>query len=459
MSTTPPANQETTTGADPHGHVDVVETTPARGHIGRIVVGSMLGGLVAALFLVAGPLAGRPEAVITGSVLLAFAAGWFALAVLSQRWTDQPQRWAVVPGTFMAIAGGFVLVVAPTGNELGWIWPLVVLALAVWIVVRARRDLHSRTRVWIVYPVCVVLVLSCIGGAYETYRESTDSFPMTGRLIDVGGHKLHIDCTGTGSPTVVLEPGLGEPSTAMAWIAPAVAKTTRVCVYDRAGRGWSESAGGPQDGVEVATDLHTLLERAGERGPFVLAGHSAGGIYVLNFAHRYPDQVAGVVLLDSMHPQQYTKIDGWPTFYEGFRRASAVLPSLSRLGVGRLMYGSAYSDLPARVRDEERGFMATPRGARSVRDEFSEIRTAMTQARALTTLGAKPLVVLTAEKDAEGGWTAAQNELAALSTNSIHHFLPNASHSMLTEDEDTAAQSSRAINEVVNAVRTKTALS
>ena len=159
---------------------------------------------------------------------------------------------------------------------------------------------------------------------------------MAGRLVDVGGHKLHIDCTGTGSPTVVLEPGLGEPSTAMAWIAPDVATTTRVCVYDRAGRGWSESAGRPQDGVEVATDLHTLLERAGERGPFVLAGHSAGGIYVLNFAHLYPEQVAGVVLLDSMHPEQYTKIAGWPAFYEMFRRASAVLPSLSRFGIGHV---------------------------------------------------------------------------------------------------------------------------
>ena len=135
---------------------------------------------------------------------------------------------------------------------------------------------------------------------------------MPGRLIDVGGHKLHIDCTGTGSPTVVLEPGLGEPSTAMAWIAPDVAATTRVCVYDRAGRGWSESAGTAQDGVQVATDLHTLLDRAGEHGPYVLAGHSAGGLYVLNFARLYPDDVAGVALLDSMSPQQYTAIDGWP---------------------------------------------------------------------------------------------------------------------------------------------------
>src|SRR4029077_9658740 len=192
-------------------------------------------------------------------------------------------------------------------------------------------------------PVCVVLALSAIGGAYETYRESTDHFAMAGQLIDVGGHKLHIDCAGTGSPTVLLEPGLGEPSTAMAWIAPAIAKTTRVCVYDRAGRRWRGYAGGPEGGLEVATELHTLLERAGERGPFVLAGHSAGGLYVLNFAHLFPKQVAGVVLLDSMSPEQYTKIAGWSAFYEMFRRASAVLAPLSRFGVGRAMYSSAYA--------------------------------------------------------------------------------------------------------------------
>jgi pimeloyl-ACP methyl ester carboxylesterase len=434
------------------------EAAPARGHVGRIVAGSLIGGLVFAIFLVAVPLAGRTEAVITGSVLLTFAASWFALATLSQRWTDQPQRWALVPAAFMAIAGVVVLVVAPTGNELGWVWPPVVIALAVWMIVRARRDLHSRTRAWIVYPVCVALALSCLGGAYETYRESTDSLLMTGRLVDVGGHKLHIDCTGTGSPTVVLEPGLGEPSTAMAWIAPAVATTTRVCVYDRAGRGWSESASGPQDGVEVATDLHTLLKRAGERGPFVLAGHSAGGLYVLNFAHLFPTGVAGVVLLDSMSPDQYTKISGWPAFYEGYRRYSAVLPSLSRFGIGRIIYGSGYGGLPARVRDEERAFLATPRGARSARDEFSEIRTAMKEARSLTTLGDTPLFVLTAEKGALGGWIAAQNKLAALSTNSVHRLLPNVEHSMLNEDKDTAAESTRAINDVVEAVRNNAAL-
>ena len=162
----------------------------------------------------------------------------------------------------MAVAAVTILVVAPTGNEAGWVWPPAILALVAWMVVRSRRALRSRARVVVLYPVFAALALSALGGAYETYLEATDSAStaMPGRLVDVGGHKLHIDCTGTGSPTVVLEPGMGEISTMMAaWIAPDVASTTRVCVYDRAGRGWSESADGPQDGVEVATDLHTLL--------------------------------------------------------------------------------------------------------------------------------------------------------------------------------------------------------
>jgi pimeloyl-ACP methyl ester carboxylesterase len=390
-------------------------------------------------------------------VLLVFAAAWASLAALSARWTDQPQRWAYVPAAVMGVTGLSVMVIAPTGNGSGWVWPAVMAALAVWIVVRARRDLRSRTRVWLVYPVCGLMLLSALGGGYETYREaSATTYPTPGRLVDVGGHKLHINCTGTGSPTVVLEPGLGEPSTAMAWIAPDVAETTRVCVYDRAGRGWSESAHAPQDGVQVATDLHTLLDRAGEQGPYVLAGHSAGGLYVLNFARLYADEVAGVILLDSMSPQQYDAIDGWPAFYEMYRRASAVLTPLSRLGVGHLMYDSAYGDLPAAARDQERAFMATPRAARSVRDEFSQIRNSMTEAQALTTLGDRPLIVMTAGKGAQGGWDAAQDQLAELSTNSLHRTLDDVEHSMFTEDRATAAHSAQAIRDVVNAVRSGT---
>ena len=157
-----------------------------------------------------------------------------------------------------------------------------------------------------------------------------------------------------------------------------------------------------------------------------------------------------------MSPQQYSAVDGWAGFYEMYRRASAVMPSLSRLGLGRAIYSTAYGDLPAAARDQERAFWATPRHARSVRNEFSQIRTTMSEAHELTTLGDRPLVVLTAEKDAQGGWFAAQDKLAALSTNSVHRMLANADHDMLTSQQAAAAQSGQAIRDVVNAVRTGT---
>lgn len=428
------------------------------GHIGRVVAGSLSFGLAAAVAIVVVPLAGAREHAITGSVLITFAFAWAILALFAERRTNQPQRWAVVPASFMALTGAAILVLAPTGNQLGWVWPPVVATLTIWMIVRARRELRSRTRTWLLYPVFAALVLSALGGGYETYGEATDRsrYPMPGRLVDIGDHSLHINCTGSGSPTVVLEPGLGEPSTVLAWITPDVATTTRVCVYDRAGRGWSESASGPQDGAQVATDLHTLLERAGEPGPYVLAGHSAGGIYVLNFARLYPEQTAGVALLDSMHPEQYTRIASWPLFYHVFRRVSAVLPSLSRLGAMRVLGPITYGDLPPRARDEQRAFWATPRHNRSVRDEFSQLRTAMAQANALPGMADRPLVVVTAASDALGGWLAAQGELAALSSNSDHRVIPEATHDTLVADREFAAQASQAIRDVVDAVRTGT---
>ena len=104
----------------------------------------------------------------------------------------------------------------------------------------------------------------------------------------MGDHRLYLSCTGSGEPTVILEPGLGGTSAAWGWIAPTVAAHTRVCVYDRAGRGRSEPSPTPQDGDQIATDLHTLLERAGITGPLVMVGHSLGGLYVLDYAARYP---------------------------------------------------------------------------------------------------------------------------------------------------------------------------
>ena len=212
---------------------------PARaGHIGRIVAGSLATGFIAALLLALAPFISPEENDVTGAVLCGFAVGWAMLAILSTRYTDQPQRWAAAPALFMGLGGLLLIAFGDSSRDvLNWVWPPALLALVIWMFIMARRQLHSRSRFWLLYPVLAVLALAAVGGGYETVREQADAnaYPMTGQLIDVGGHRLHLNCTGSGSPTVVLQPGGGDFSSAMAWIAPAVAAHTRVCVYDRAG--------------------------------------------------------------------------------------------------------------------------------------------------------------------------------------------------------------------------------
>src|SRR5258705_10079574 len=145
--------------------------TSPTGRIGLIVVGSMLSGLFASLALVVGLFGGAQEHVIMGTALLGWALGWAMLAVLSIRWSDQPQRWAVVPAALMALAGAGLLVFAPDANAmnlLGWIWPLALIALAVWMAVQARRSPRSLTRRLVLYPLLAGLVVAGIGGGAQT---------------------------------------------------------------------------------------------------------------------------------------------------------------------------------------------------------------------------------------------------------------------------------------------------
>jgi pimeloyl-ACP methyl ester carboxylesterase len=432
----------------------------ATGHVGWIVTGCLVGGLVVALALVLGPVAGAREHVITGTVLLTCAASWGLLTVLSKRWTAQPQRWAATLAAFMAAAGTALLLFVPSEvviDGAGWVWPPLLLAVLARTARRVHRDLHSRTRTWVVYPMLAVYALIAVGGSYQTIRESLDRrmHVAPGRLVDVGGHRLHLSCTGFGLPTVVLESGLGETAAYWGWIAPVVARDTRVCVYDRAGRGWSDPAPAVQDGVAVATDLQTLLDRTRIPGPFVLVGHSSGAAYVRIFAGRYPRAVAGMVLLDGQPPEAFESLPSYPSFYSGFRRISALFPSLARLGVGRLV--PADRALPSHARDVQRLHHASPRLYRSLRDEFAELPTTLAEARSTQDLGDRPLVVVTAERDALTGWLPLQDRMAALSSNSSHRVVPY-THDALVTDRTAAQTSVQAIRDVVYAVRFATPL-
>jgi pimeloyl-ACP methyl ester carboxylesterase len=434
---------------------------PQRGHIGRIVVGSLAVGLLTAVALAAAPFVPSSMNVLTGVVLLGFAFGWALLAVLSVRFSDQPQRWAAAPAVFLALAG--LISLLPPGSVVqdvfGWVWPPLLLGLVAWSILRAHRQLRSRTRRWLVYPLLVVLALASIGGGYETVRESihATAYPAPGQLIDVGGRRLHLNCTGTGSPTVVLESALGEVSSAMAWIATGVAQDTRVCVYDRAGRGWSDPADGPQDAVKTARDLHTLLDRAHIPGPYVLAGHSFGGLYVLTFADTYPDQVAGLVLLDSTAPNPGGTRPTKAGTYDLIGRISTLMSATAHLGAAHL-FPDSYDTLPARFRDEARATVSTARSVESYLNEFRVGAAATRQAAALDDLGGKPLIVVTAGRGQAVTWQAAQSKLATLSTNSRHRIVPDATHASLVLDQTHSAAASQAIRDVVEAVRSGRAL-
>src|SRR5215213_7811741 len=382
------------------------EHTP-RGHLGLIVSASLATGLVAALALVAAPFIPAKENVLTGVVLQAFALGWALLAVLSTRFSTQPQRWAAAPAVFFAVAGLVSLLGSETVRDVfGWVWPPALLALVVWMIIRVRRQVRSRGARWLLYPVLAMLMVAAVGGGYETVRESLDAriYPMPGQLVDVGGHRMHLHCTGTGSPTVVLEPGQGGASSDSGWVASAVARDSTVCVYDRAGRGWSDGANGPQDAAQIAADLHTLLERAQVPAPYVLAGHSFGGLYVQTFAASYPDQVAGLVLLDSTAPKPGPPL---PTRTESdgvLGRVSAVFSAVAHLGGGRLIAQGSYGSLPPHVRGEARANTSTAAYLRSSIEEFVAANTSMQQAASLTNLDGKPLVVLTADTGNAADW-------------------------------------------------------
>jgi pimeloyl-ACP methyl ester carboxylesterase len=432
---------------------------PARGHIGLIVLGSIALGLALGVALCFGVLGGSEEATITGAALVGLGCGVLTLFLLSRGLTDQPQPWALAPGIGVSLAGLALLLLTPGDRVLrwlGWVWPLLLALLVVWSVRGARRWLHNWSRRALLYPAFVVLGLVAVGGAYETIAQATSSnpAPSTGRTYTVSGHSLYLNCTGSGSPTVILFNGHMERTPGWAWIQPDVARETRVCAFDRAGQGWSGEGVGSQDAHELSDDVHALLGAARIPGPYVIAGHSVGGPYALAYAMDFPSDVAGVALIDSSTPYQFDLPD-YPGFYSLWRRVGATLPSLGRAGITRLTLGRG-SSLPPDAGRAAELFAGSPRELRANRVEFAELRTVFEQTKELRSLGKKPLYVLSAGTDSQAGWAPAQAKLAALSSNAVQRTVDDATHQAFLDDKRFAAESSQAIRAVVRAVREQT---
>jgi pimeloyl-ACP methyl ester carboxylesterase len=183
---------------------------------------------------------------------------------------------------------------------------LATILAAAWEAKQTALFLRHVLRYTLLAEISLVLVLAISGLVYERASQARDLrfYPPCGRLIDIGGYRLHLYCTGAGSPTVILEHGLDGSYLDWRLVQPEIARFARVCSYDRAGYGWSEPSRKPRFPSVMVEELHSLLNQAGEKPPFILVAHSMGAFNAQMYAHRYPSEVAAIVLVDGSNADE-----------------------------------------------------------------------------------------------------------------------------------------------------------
>jgi pimeloyl-ACP methyl ester carboxylesterase len=196
----------------------------------------------------------------------------------------------------------------------------------------------SVLRLWRVAPVAFSLLLSL-----PLYGDPPSP---PGRLVDIGGYKLHLHCTGSGSPTVVFENGSADFSFVWDLVQPSVSKFTRACSYDRAGSAWSDPGPMPRSFEQIKVELHTALEKAGIRGPYVMVGQSYGGFLVRAFAEKYKSDVVGVVLVDAAHENERVNINGKIVRIRDMAKGTTLPPPRLQLNDSELKQYAALREKP-----------------------------------------------------------------------------------------------------------------
>lgn len=315
-----------------------------------------------------------------------------------------------------------------------------------------------------------------VGTRYESLGRKRDQqlIPRIGQSIDIGGRTLNIYCSGAGSPAVIFDSGAGSPGYSWGEIQPQIAQRTRACWYDRAGEGWSDPGPFPRTSAAIARDLHELLARANVPAPYVLVGHSFGGLTARVYTGLYPTEVAGMVLIEAAHEDEPVRA---PPMFVGpqpprflWRSLHFLFMGAARVGIIRLITPKA--SLPADPAQRTRAqilaalrarpqFIATANSSGLVApDSYAE-------ARAAGGLADRPLIVLTRGRpfghDPDPAierqlstyfqiWVyELQAQLARLSTRGRQVIVQNSGHNI---PEEAPSEAVSAIREVVDASRT-----
>ncbi|MFO0705674.1 MAG: alpha/beta hydrolase [Nitrospira sp.] len=320
---------------------------------------------------------------------------------------------------------------------------------------------------WLLRSIAVILLFSIVGVGYQFFGMMTDreQFLPPGELIDIGGYKLHLYCTGEGSPTVVLDAmGLGW-SVYWAKVQPAIATVTRVCSYDRAGFGWSDTGPLPRTGERMAAELHQLLTRGGIASPYILVGHSLGGFVARLYRHAHPSDVVGIVLVDAGHEAQFGQ-EPFQQFVAPGKFVFPIVRGMTALGLTRLLFTleqlpplftTQEASVPSGLRPLLRFGWMQSRYFKSITEEGAALEATGMQAARAGSLGDLPVTVLTANgptwwPDLPPGvdpvafremWFRLQSQLMTLSTDSRQVFADQSSHFVNFDQPDVIADAVR----------------
>jgi pimeloyl-ACP methyl ester carboxylesterase len=322
---------------------------------------------------------------------------------------------------------------------------------------------------WIaLMTVGVVLLFAISGISYQAVEARADAhrFHQEGKLVDVGGYKLNIDCTGKGSPTVILVSGLEVPAKGWGLVQPGIANFTRVCSYDRAGYGWSDAGPMPRTVSQIVHELHTLLENAGEKPPYILVGHSFGKDSVRMYHKLYPNDVAGMVLVEGGPDKLRLPSSILALSKADLRRRqrSRIFASaLYIFGISRFLARKDIEGAGEPTNDEEWSYHAIqPKFIRATTSEVENLLSGKDEAELADapTLGDKPLVVLIAGKgmwglpltsqdwvDLRKTWVDGQIQLAQhLSTRGKWLIVSDSTHMIPDEQPGAIVDAVREVN-------------
>lgn len=322
---------------------------------------------------------------------------------------------------------------------------------------------------WILGLLAVAaIVLLALGARAKTRLKK--KFPPTGQMVDIGGYRLHMHVEGKGTPTVVLDAGAGGIGLGWDLVRPAIARVTRVVVYDRAGLGWSDPSPLPRKADVMAEELHTMLINADIAGPYILVGHSLGGPIARQFAAKYPSEVTGLVMVDTAHEQQVKYFpERLVKMVTSMMGMFTVMKFIGKIGIFALNPNLVPVDdqgkLPARTRESSRAAIASSDShLEAMIAESESVYAAATQP--VKNLGDLPLTVIShgqldanavppslgpeVREEYERTWQELQKEITALSTRGRRIVAERSGHNVIFDQPEIVINS---ILEMVRAVR------